>query len=60
MPRGSGPESAMAEHQAVAAAVIDGDPGRAHDRMEELIVLTQSHIEWVLANPKPQVPNPPA
>ncbi len=55
-----GPRSAMAEHEAVAAAVIDGDPRRAYDRMEELIVLTQSHIEWVVANPEPPMPRSPA
>ena len=48
-----GPQSAMAEHEAVARAVIDGDPVRAFDRMTELIVLTQSHIEWVLAHEDP-------
>jgi DNA-binding GntR family transcriptional regulator len=41
----------MAEHEAVAAAVIDGDPQRARQAMEDLIVLTQSHIEYVLADP---------
>ena len=46
----------MAEHEAVAAAVIDGDPGRARQAMEELIVLTQSHIEYVLAEPEDRVP----
>ena len=51
-----GPQSAMAEHEAVAAAIIDGDPERAHDRMRELIVLTQSHIEWVLANDASPLP----
>lgn len=55
-----GSQSAMAEHEAVAAAVIDGDPGRAYDRMQDLIVLTQSHIEWVLANPEPPMPHPAA
>ena len=48
-----GPQSAMAEHEAVARAVIDGDADRAYERMTELIVLTQSHIEWVLAHDDP-------
>ena len=52
-----GPQSAMAEHEAVARAVIDGDPVRAYDRMTELIVLTQSHIEWVLAHDDPSPPS---
>jgi GntR family transcriptional regulator, galactonate operon transcriptional repressor len=52
-----GPRSAMAEHEAVAKAIIDGDPGRAHDRMNELITLTQSHVEWVLAHNDPSLPS---
>ena len=52
-----GPQSAMAEHEAVAAAVIDGDAERAHDRMRDLIVLTQSHIEWVLTHDKVPLPD---
>ena len=48
-----GPQSAMAEHEAVAAAIIDGDPDRADARIRELIVLTQSHIEWVLTRSDP-------
>jgi DNA-binding FadR family transcriptional regulator len=43
-----GPRVAMAEHEAVAAAIIDGDADRAYAAMEALIVLTQSHIEHVL------------
>ena len=50
-----GPQSAMAEHEAVAAAIIDGDPDRADARMRDLIVLTQSHIEWVLTRLRPHV-----
>jgi DNA-binding FadR family transcriptional regulator len=46
-----GPQAAMAAHEAVAAAVIDGDPARAYHSMAELIMLTQSHIERVLADP---------
>jgi DNA-binding FadR family transcriptional regulator len=52
-----GPQSAMAEHEAVAAAVIDGDPHRARQAMEDLIVLTQSHIEHVLAEPDDRRPH---
>jgi DNA-binding GntR family transcriptional regulator len=47
----------MAEHEAVAAAVIDGDPHRARQAMEDLIVLTQSHIEHVLAEPDDRRPH---
>ena len=39
-------------------AIIDGDPVRAHDRMTELILLTRSHIEWVLAHDDPALPSP--
>ena len=52
-----GPQSAMAEHEAVAAAIIDGDPDRADARMRDLIVLTQSHIECVLTGSEPTLPN---
>ena len=52
-----GPQSAMAEHEAVAAAIIDGDPDRADARMRDLIVLTQSHIEWVLTRSDPTLPS---
>ena len=48
----------MAEHEAVAAAIIDGDPNRAEARMRDLIVLTQSHIEWVLTHSEPPLPEP--
>lgn len=54
-----GPQSAMAEHEAVAAAVIDGDWDRAHQCMVDLIVLTQSHIEYVLADPDHRLPHSP-
>ena len=43
----------MAEHEAVAAAIIDGDPDWADARMRDLIVLTQSHIEWMLTHRPP-------
>lgn len=43
-----GPRSAMAEHEAVGVAIMEGDGDRAHAAMEALIVLTQSHIEEVL------------
>ena len=52
-----GPQSAMAEHEAVAAAIIDGDPDRADGRMRDLIILTQSHIDWVLTHSEPTPAN---
>jgi DNA-binding FadR family transcriptional regulator len=45
-----GPASAMAEHQAVADAVIAGHPDDAERAMRELIVLTGSHLELLLRN----------
>lgn len=45
-----GPASAMAEHQAVADAVIAGDPDDAERAMRELIVLTGTHLELLLRN----------
>jgi DNA-binding FadR family transcriptional regulator len=43
-----GPASAMAEHQAVADAVIAGRPDDAERAMRDLIVLTRSHLERLL------------
>lgn len=43
-----GPASAMAEHQAVADAVIAGRPDDAERAMRDLIVLTRSHLELLL------------
>jgi DNA-binding FadR family transcriptional regulator len=45
-----GPASAMAEHQAVADAVIAGRPDDAERAMRDLIVLTGSHLGLLLRN----------
>lgn len=54
-----GPRSAMDEHEAVAGAVIAGDAAAAFERMRELIILTQSHLELVLTEQPPE-PEPRA
>jgi len=43
-----GPSGAMDEHRAVADAIVAGDPVQAELAMRELIMLTQSHIDYVL------------
>jgi GntR family galactonate operon transcriptional repressor len=43
-----GPATAMAEHRAVAEAIIRGDPDGAEAAMRALIVLTQAHIVYML------------
>lgn len=43
-----GPEGAMGEHRAVADAIVDADADGAEEAMRALIVLTRSHIEYVL------------
>lgn len=45
-----GPAGAMAEHRAVADAVIAADPIAAERAMSELLDLTRTHLEQVLSN----------
>lgn len=44
-----GPAGAMAEHRAIADALIASDPDMAERAMRELILLTRAHLEYVLS-----------